>query len=118
MLAVLSSFAQEESKNASENIKQQYRKKFERGELFINTNYFLGYDKDYFIEKLNVKKNDANVLVRYKTQQLIKIIKEAEILKKFDIDIYFKIIEKMIVFVENKIIVTQLDGTQVEVVIE
>ena len=39
-------------------------------------------------------------------------------MKKFDIDIYFKIIEKMIVFEGNKIIVALLDGTEVEVVIE
>lgn len=46
MLTVLSSFAQEESKNISENIKWAIRKKFERGELMINTKRFLGYDKD------------------------------------------------------------------------
>ena len=52
------------------------------------------------------------------TQQFIEIIKEAEILNEFDIDIYFKIIEKMIVFEENKIIATLLEGTEVEVVIK
>lgn len=46
MLTVLSSLAQEESKNISENIKWRIRKKFERGELIINTNRFLGYDKN------------------------------------------------------------------------
>lgn len=46
MLTVLSSFAQEESKNISENIKWRIRKKFEQGELILNTNRFLGYDKD------------------------------------------------------------------------
>lgn len=46
MLTVLSSFAQEESKNASDNLKWRARKKFERGELIINTTRFLGYDKD------------------------------------------------------------------------
>lgn len=46
MLTVLSSFAQEESKNISENTKWAIRKKFERGELMINTKRFLGYDKN------------------------------------------------------------------------
>ncbi len=46
MLTVLSSFSQEESKNVSDNIKWRYRQKFENGELVINTNRFLGYDKD------------------------------------------------------------------------
>jgi len=46
MLAVLSSFAQEESRSMSENNKWTIRKKFERGEIMINTGRFLGYDKD------------------------------------------------------------------------
>lgn len=46
MLTVLSSFAQEESKNASENIKWRYRRKFEQGELAVNATRFLGYDKN------------------------------------------------------------------------
>ena len=44
MLTVLSAFAQEESKNVSENIKWRYRRKFEQGEVAINTTRFLGYD--------------------------------------------------------------------------
>ena len=46
MLTVLSAFAQEESKSVSENIKWRYRRKFEQGEVSINTTRFLGYDKD------------------------------------------------------------------------
>ena len=46
MLTVLSSFAQEESKNVSENIKWRYRRKFQNGELAINATRFLGYDKN------------------------------------------------------------------------
>ncbi|CQR75049.1 Transposon Tn3 resolvase [Sporomusa ovata DSM 2662] len=48
MLTVLSSFAQEESKSASDNIKWRYRRKFEKGELAINATRFLGYDKDEY----------------------------------------------------------------------
>jgi len=46
MLTVLSSFAQEESRNVSENLKWAARRKFQRGEVMINTARFLGYDKD------------------------------------------------------------------------
>ena len=46
MLTVLSSFAQAESKNVSENIKWRYRRKFQNGELAINATRFLGYDKN------------------------------------------------------------------------
>ena len=45
MLAVLASFAQEESRSASENNKWSIRKKFERGEAQVNTARFLGYGK-------------------------------------------------------------------------
>lgn len=56
MLAVLSSFAQEESRSMSENNKWSIRKKFEQGELIINTERFLGYDKDeYGGLSINVK---------------------------------------------------------------
>lgn len=46
MLTVLSSFAQEESKSASENLKWRYKRKFEQGELAVNATRFLGYDKN------------------------------------------------------------------------
>ena len=46
MLTVLSAFAQEESKNVSENIKWRYRRKFQKGEVAVNTTRFLGYDKN------------------------------------------------------------------------
>lgn len=46
MLAVLSSFAQEESRSMSENNKWSIQKKFARGEMMINTTRFCGYDKN------------------------------------------------------------------------
>lgn len=63
MLTVLSSFAQEESKNISENTKWSIKKKFERGELMINTNRFLGYDKNEHGE-LIVNENEAEIVRR------------------------------------------------------
>lgn len=35
---------------------------------------------------------------KYKAQRLIEIIKKAEEIEEFNIDIYFELIEKMIVF--------------------
>lgn len=48
MLAVLASFAQEESRSMSENNKWTIKKKFGQGEIMINTERFLGYDKDEY----------------------------------------------------------------------
>ena len=61
MLTVLSSFAQEESKSASENLKWRYRRKFEQGELAINTTRFLGYDKNRHSE-LVINPSQAKVV--------------------------------------------------------
>jgi site-specific DNA recombinase len=58
------------------------------------------------------------ILVSYKIRQFIKIIENTDVIKEFDIDIYFKIIEKMIIFEGNKIIVSLLDGTEIECKIE
>ncbi len=61
MLAVLSSFAEEESRSASENVKWRVRKKFEQGELLINTKRFLGYDKDEYGD-LVINRREAKIV--------------------------------------------------------
>jgi len=63
MLSVLSSFAQEESKNVSDNIKWRYKRKFEQGELAINATRFLGYDKDECGD-LVINRSQAEVVER------------------------------------------------------
>lgn len=61
MLAVLASFAQEESRSMSENNKWSIRKKFERGEVMINTSRFMGYDKNGY-GNLEVNRREALVV--------------------------------------------------------
>lgn len=61
MLAVLSSFAQEESRSMSENNKWSMKKRFERGEMMINTTRFMGYDKNEYGE-LVVNRKQALVV--------------------------------------------------------
>lgn len=63
MLAVLSSYAQEESRSISENAKWGIRKKFENGEVIINTERFLGYDKDEN-GNLVINKKEAKIIER------------------------------------------------------
>lgn len=46
LFTILSSLAQEESRSISENCKWGIRKGFSDGKLHLNTNRFLGYDKD------------------------------------------------------------------------
>ncbi|ADH98337.1 recombinase family protein [Salisediminibacterium selenitireducens] len=45
-LTILSSMAQEESRNVSENTKWGVQKRFQQGIVHFPTTYFLGYDKD------------------------------------------------------------------------
>ncbi|WP_346914259.1 recombinase family protein [Clostridium sp.] len=63
MLAVLSSFAQEESRNVSENLKWRARKQFQQGELMINAKRFLGYDKDEYGD-LVINSKEAEIVKR------------------------------------------------------
>jgi DNA invertase Pin-like site-specific DNA recombinase/uncharacterized protein YdeI (YjbR/CyaY-like superfamily) len=87
-------------------------------QAFIDTFNVIIENKDYFIEKWKVNLESENALVRYKAKQFIKIIEKAELIKEFDMDLFFRIVENMIVFEGQKIIVTLLDATEIEVVIE
>lgn len=69
MLTILSSFAQAESTNISQNIKWAMKKKFKLGEMIINTERFMGYDKDEFGE-LVVNQKEAKVIRRIFTEYL------------------------------------------------
>lgn len=69
MLTVLSSFAQEESKSVSDNMKWRYQKKFENGEYVLNTQRFLGYDKDAD-GNLVINPNEAEIVKRIYTEYL------------------------------------------------
>lgn len=68
-LAILSSFAQEESKNVSDNLKWRVRKKFQQGELIINTARFLGYDKNEYGE-LVINLKEAEIVKRIFSEYL------------------------------------------------
>ena len=46
LFTILSSLAQDESRNISDNCKWGIRSKFKKGEMHLNTEQFLGYDKD------------------------------------------------------------------------
>jgi len=86
MLAVLASFAQEESRSMSENNKWSIQKKFERGEVMITTSRFLGYDKDEYGE-LKINRKEAEIvklvfdiyLMGVGTFRLAKLLNDLEV---------------------------------------
>lgn len=87
-------------------------------QAFVDTFNAMIENKDYFMEKWKEHLKSDNVLVRYKAKQFIDILKNTKPIKEFDQDLFFRIVEKMTVFDGEKIIVSLLDGTEIEVVIE
>lgn len=87
-------------------------------QAFINTFNAMIENRDYFMQKWKEHLKSGNDLVRYKAGQFIKIIEDVEPIKEFDMNLFCKITEKMTVFEGNEIIVSLLDGTEIEVVIE
>lgn len=75
-------------------------------------------NKDYFMQKWKEHLKNDNILVRYRAKQFIGIFKNAKPIKEFDEYLFFRIVEKIIVLDGEKIIVSLLDRTEVEVVIE
>ena len=64
LLSILSSVAEEEALSVSENMKWSASKKFQKGQLMINTNRFLGYDKD----------ENGNLVINEKQAAIVKRI--------------------------------------------
>ena len=83
-------------------------------QAFINTFNAMIENKDYFMGKWEKHLNSSNLLQRYKAKQFMRILADAETIEKFDMNLYFKIIEKVTVFEGKKIVTTLLDGTEIE----
>jgi site-specific DNA recombinase len=63
ILSILSSIAQDESRNISENVKWGFQKRFKDGKIQINTKRFLGYDLNDKGE-LVINKKEAKIVKR------------------------------------------------------
>jgi DNA invertase Pin-like site-specific DNA recombinase len=64
MLTIMASFAEEERKNVSDNIKWATRKKFKQGKILVDTTSFMGYIKD----------EDGKLIVQKEEAEIIKLI--------------------------------------------
>lgn len=63
ILTVLSSIAQDESRSISENVKWAIQRKFERGEVMLNTKRFMGYTRNEAGE-LEIVPEEAEIIKR------------------------------------------------------
>ena len=75
-------------------------------------------NRDYFMEKCRDRLVSGNVLVRYKSKQLLETISGAERVTEFDVDLYFSMVEKVTVYEGGRLIVNLFDGTEVECAME
>ncbi len=73
-------------------------------------------NKEHFIRKW--KAEDEDELTKHRAREFFEIIEKGIEIDEFDLDLYLKIIEKMIIFRDDKIVVRFLDGTEVECIIE
>lgn len=71
-------------------------------------------NKDYFLEKWQERLVDDNLLKRYKARQFIRMMVEAEVMAEFDVEFYFALVEKMTVIDGGRLVVSLLDGTELE----
>jgi DNA invertase Pin-like site-specific DNA recombinase len=83
-------------------------------QAFINTFNAMIENKDYFLEKWQERLDSDNVLQRYKAKQFIGIITEAKPILKFDINLYFALVEKITVYDGGRLLVSLLEGTEIE----
>jgi site-specific DNA recombinase len=87
-------------------------------QAFVDVFNALVENKDYFMEKWQERLRSDNALERYKARQFISIITDAGQINEFDIDLYCAFVEKTTVMGRRKMIVSLLDGTEVECDVE
>ena len=87
-------------------------------QAFVEVFNTLVENKDYFMGKWQERLESDNVLVRYKAKQFIGIFKEANMINDFDEKLYFTMVEKIMVHDGKRLVVSLLDGTEVECELE
>ena len=87
-------------------------------QAFVDVFNAMVEQKEYFLEKLQSRLASNNVLVQYKARQFIRILTEAMVIKEFDVDLYFALTEKSTVYEDGRLMVSLLDGTDIECEIE
>ena len=87
-------------------------------QAFVNVFNMMAENKDYFIDKWERMRESDNLLQRYKAKQFANIIADRGRIKEFDVDLYFALVEKIVVNDDGRLMVVLLDGTEVECTVE
>ena len=72
------------------------------------------HNRECFMKKWRDRLASGNVLVRYKSKQFIGILAEAERLNEFGLDLHFAMVEKVTVYDAGRLVVSLLEGTELE----
>lgn len=65
-----------------------------------------------------VLESGEDILKRVTAKRFIQIFSKAELIDRFEVDLYFKLVEKIVVYDAGRSIVSLLDGSEVECEIE
>ena len=87
-------------------------------QAFVDVFNAMVEQKGYFLEKWQKSLASNNVLVQYKARQFIRILTETMVIKEFDVNLYFALTEKITVYENGRLMVSLLDGTDIECEIE
>lgn len=87
--------------------------------VFIKAFNSMVENKEKYIERWEGELQSDNVLIKYKAKQFIEILtKYKELIKEFDTELLYSMVEKIIVMNEKKFIVTLIEGTDIDVEIK
>lgn len=85
---------------------------------FVKTFNAIVVNKDYFMKKWMEKIKSENISEKVTVKRFISIFQVAGSIEKFDSDLYFKLIEKITVHNDANLILSLLDGSEIECEIE
>lgn len=83
-------------------------------QAFVDVFNAIVENKEHFMAKWEERLQAGNALERYKAKQFIGIIADAGRIAEFDIDLYCAFVEKTTVMGRRELVVSLLDGTDVE----
>ena len=85
---------------------------------FVDVFNMMVENKEPFFDKWQRMRESDNPLQRYKVKQFANIIADRGRIKEFDVDLYFALVEKIVVFDDGRLMVVLLDETEVECIVE
>ncbi len=81
---------------------------------FVNAFNAVLENREHFMSKWNEQINSEDILKRVTAKRFIDIYKDAQPLEQFDTELYFRLVEKIVVYEDSRLIVSLLDGTEIE----